>query len=211
MSDLVKKSNSKEFSYARVGPATDQELAIVIPGKAGVQIVVDALDATGANAGAVVKLGACTSALETTVVGAKAAAATDHILSGDDDGYINGYQITDNDYGVFVTTATNAQNSTGADTSLRVGLISGAAEDAANDEVDLTVAGLDGITGIEGAVAAGAKAWVVRADRLTTHTVGSATIAKENVIAGEVGQPVVLIMDPGGAAAHDVSVSGRYV
>lgn len=205
------KSNSGEFSYARVGPATDQELAIVIPGKAGVQIVVDALDATGANAGAVVKLGACSDSLETTVVGALSAGTTAPILNGDDDGYINGYQIADNDYCVLATDATNAQNSTGADTSLRVVLISGATEDAANDEVDLTVAGLDGITGSEGALSAGATAWVVRADRLTTHTVGSATIAKENVIAGEVGKPVVLIMDPGGAAAHDVSVTGRYV
>jgi hypothetical protein len=211
MSDLVKKSNSKEFSYAFVGGATDQEAAIIIPGKPGVQIVVDALDATGANASAVVKAGACTNGLETTTEVAANAAATQIDLNGDDDGYINGYQIANNDYMVVLTTATNAQNSRGADTALRALLISGATEDAANDAVDCTVAGLDGITGVEGAVAASAKAWIVRADRLTTHTVGSATIAKENVIAGEVGKAVVFIMDPGGAAAHDFSVSGRYV
>jgi hypothetical protein len=206
------KSNSGEFSYARVGPATDQELVIVIPGKAGVQIVVDALDATGANAAAAVKLGACTDALETTTEAAANAAATAISLNGDDDGYINGYQIADNDYLAVVTDATNALNSTGADTSIRVLLIGAAAEDAANDAVDLSsLAGRDGITGVEGAVSASATAWILRADRLTTHTIGSATVAKENVIAGEVGKPVVLIMDPGGAAAHDVSVSGRYV
>jgi len=205
------KSNSGEFSYARVGPATDQELVIVIPGKAGVQIVVDSLDATGANAGAVVKAVACSDSLETTTEAAANAAATQIDLNGDDNGYINGYQITDNDYMAVATDATNALNSKGADTSIRVLLISGATEDAGNDAVDCTVAGLDGITGVEGAVSAGATAWVLRADRFTTHTIGSATVAKENVIAGEVGKPVVFIMDPGGAAAHDISVAGRYV
>ena len=208
----VDKSNTQSFTYAFVGGATDQEAAIVIPGKAGVQIVVDALDATGANAGAVVKAGQCTLALETTTEAAANAAATAVSLNGDDDGYINGYQIADNDYLAVVTTATNAQNSRGADTSIRALLIGAAAEDAANDAVDLSsLVGSDGITGVEGAVAAGAKAWVVRADRLVTHTIGSATVAKENVIAGETGRPVVIIMDPGGAAAHDFSVSGRYV
>lgn len=205
------KSNTGFFTEATSGSA-DTFKTRIIQGKAGVQAVCKALNATSASASSLVLAFKAKDALKTTVKTATADAATTIVLDGDaGTGYIGGYQITDGDYLLVNTNAGNDNDSVGHGHSWRVLSISGATETGGSNQVSCTVAGLDGHTGIEGTVSAGATAYILRTAHAVNYAVGAASIEKANVIAGEVGNPIVFIMDPAAATAHDYNVFGEYV
>lgn len=208
---MSNKSNTG-FATVAVAGAADTFKTRIVQGKAGVQAVCRALDATSASASSFVLAFAARHALKTTVAAATADAATAITLNADDDGYINGYQIADGDYLLVNTNAGSADDVAGHLHSWRLLTIGTATEDAANDEVDLaSCVGHDGHTGIEGTVSAGATAYVLRADHAITLAVGAASISKTNVIAGDLGEPIAFLMDPAAATAHDYSAFVEYI
>lgn len=210
MSEAI-KSNMGDWAAGFGSDANNTTKSTIIPGKSGVQAVCEALDATGANSGAIVHAFKAQFGKKTTVKTTTADAATTIVLNGDDGtGYINGYQIADNDYLLVATNAGSADDASNKGHGWRLLLISGATETGASDQVSCTVAGLDGHTGIEGTVTAGAVAYVIPASSFASFTIGSATIAKVNVMAGEVGAPIGFIVVPAAAAAHDLAVKGVY-
>lgn len=205
------KSNEGVWAKA-LSSAANTTKSIIIPGMAGVSAVCDTLEGTGGHANATVYAAACRWGKKTTVKTTTADAATTIVLNGDDTtGYINGYQIADNDYMVVATNAGSADDVGNKGHGWRALLISAATETGASDQVSCTVSGLDGHTGIEGTVTAGATAFIVPAAAMVAYTVGVADISKQDVIAGEVGNPILFLAVPGSASAHDLAVVGRYV
>lgn len=210
---MSSKTNSyagKGFSTALSSAANTTKSAI-IPGLPGVQAFLKNLHATGGNASTTVYVFAATHGRKTTVKTAAVDAATTIVLNGDDTtGFINGYQIVDNDYLLIATNAGSADDLVGKGHGWRVMLISGATETGASDQVSCTVSGLDGHTGLEGTLSAGAVAYVIPAATMVAYTVGSASIDKENCIVGEVGAPIGALIVPAAAAAHDLAISGVF-
>lgn len=199
------------FDSRAVSSSANTTKSIIIPGRSGVQAICKSLDATGGNAATTVYAFAARHGLKTVVSAATNDGATAITVDADDNGYINGYQIADNDYLLVNTNAGSADDASGKYHSWRLLLISAASEDAANDECDLTVSGLDGHTGIEGTVTAGATAYIIRAAHSVAYTVGAASIAKVNVVAGEPEAPIGFYIVPVDATAHDMAVFVEFV
>ena len=211
---MSSKTNSyagKGFSVAGSFAAVDTNKTIIIPGLPGVQAFCKTLHATGADAAATILAFAAKAGRKTTVKTATADAATTIVLDGDDDGLINGYTPTTSDYVLVATDATSADDIGNKGHGWRLLKIGGVTVTAASDQVSLTsLVGQDGHTGIEGIVSAGAVAYVISATQVSTITVGSASIDKENVVTGEVGHPIGFHYDPAAAALHDIAVSGVF-
>jgi hypothetical protein len=205
------KSNVGFKTEATSGSA-DTFKTLIVQGRPGVQAVCKNLRATSASASSLVLAFAARAELKTTVKTATADQDTTIVLNGDDaTGFINGYQIADGDYLLVNTNAGRADDASGKRHSWRVLTISGATETGASDQVSCTVAGLDGHTGLEGTVSAGATAYILRADQAVNYAVGAATIAVENAVAGDPGEPIAFVMDPAAATAHNYNILVEYV
>lgn len=210
---MSSKTNSyagRGFSAAAASSANTTK-SLIIPGLPGVQAFCKSLHATGGHATTTAYAFYARYGNKTTVKTATADAATTIVLNGDDaTGYINGRQIVDGDYLLIATNAGSADDIVGKGHGMRLVLISGATETGASDQVSCTVSGLDGHTGIEGIVSAGAVAWVVPVAQMVAYTVGAASIDKQDVVVSEPGGALGFIIVPVDATAHDLSVAGTF-
>jgi hypothetical protein len=199
------------FAKARGTNSASDTKAIIIPGLPGVQAFIRDAKATGGSSGALLHGFAARSARKTTVKTAAADAATTLVLNGDDAGLINGYTPTTSDYVLVAGNATSADDAFGTGIGWRILKIGGVTVSAASDQVSLTsLVGQDGHTGMEGTVSAGAVAYVISATDLVTLPVGAASVVYEDIVVGEVGAPVGVLLVPGGATAHYFSIAGTF-
>lgn len=200
---------SRDFTEARSIASGTNEAGMVIPAApANTQHRLRRLNAIGPQAASYIDVYIPRSAYYTTLKTAIAAGATAIQLNADDDGYIKGYQIQDADYLLIATDGKlDTQN---VRNGWRLVKITSATEDAANDDVDLVVTGLDGITGCENAAAVGAPCYILPAAQAINYVAGTGGIEKKDVCSGEPGAPLAFVFDPTGAGgAHDWSVYGE--
>jgi len=190
--------------------STDQFETRTIQGRRNKQILLRRVFATCGTAASFLDVCIPKHKYKTTLNTATAAAATTGvILDGDDDGYIGGHQITSND--LLLISTDGGADASNQGNAWRLCSISAHVETAASDIVTITVAGLDGITGIENACSAGAECYIIRPADKVQIPVGNATVEKEYWASGEVNAPVVFYMDPAGATAHDFNALAEFV
>lgn len=197
------------FAIESRSVALDKIFAAVIQQRRNKQILIRRLTSQCPHADGTIQVCIARGAYAAKAVATTAAGALTLSITADDDGYIGGHQVTSSDFLLIATD--NEVNTKGVSNGWRLLSISGHAEDAGNDELDLTVAGLDNITGIESIVTAGAKCYIIRAVDILNLAVGAATVEKEYWAAGEVDAPVAIKSDPGSASAASFNVLAEYV
>ncbi len=170
------------------------EVFVVAAARMGRQIVIRALEATGAHASSLLKvyipkadyLVELADDLASNGTGAKFASASESAAS------INGHTLTTSDFLLIETSA-----------GLAIKAISGVSTTNYVTTATIVATGK--------ALAAGSKCWIVRAADVKSLTVGSGSISKLNLFAGEVGQPFVLSAKSGDATNTDVAATGEWV
>ena len=211
MSSKTKSYADLGFAKARGTNSDNNTKAIIVPGLPGMQAYLRDVKATGGSAGALLHGFAGRAGRKTTVKTAAIDAATTLVLNGDDAGLINGYTPTTSDYVLVAGNATSADDAFGTGIGWRILKIGGVTVTAASDQVSLTsLVGQDGHTGMEGTVSAGAVAYVISATDLVTLPLAAAAVVYEDVLIGEPGAPVGMLLVPGGATAHFYSISGTF-